>query len=130
MDNLCDKHGLAKLGLCTWCGRAVCEECQTEAYGKNYCFTCLAKLPLDKLGTINESFAERGTKNIDPTMSHEEVEEKKKYVEMKMSSDKDMFHGIKNIDDNTEDPKDIRKKFRSEERRVGKECRSRWSPYH
>ena len=23
-----------------------------------------------------------------------------------------------------------RKKFRSEERRVGKECRSRWSPYH
>jgi len=22
------------------------------------------------------------------------------------------------------------KKFRSEERRVGKECRSRWSPYH
>ena len=21
-------------------------------------------------------------------------------------------------------------KFRSEERRVGKECRSRWSPYH
>ena len=23
-----------------------------------------------------------------------------------------------------------RKLFRSEERRVGKECRSRWSPYH
>ena len=23
-----------------------------------------------------------------------------------------------------------RKVFRSEERRVGKECRSRWSPYH
>ena len=23
-----------------------------------------------------------------------------------------------------------RKKIRSEERRVGKECRSRWSPYH
>ena len=22
------------------------------------------------------------------------------------------------------------KEFRSEERRVGKECRSRWSPYH
>ena len=22
------------------------------------------------------------------------------------------------------------KKYRSEERRVGKECRSRWSPYH
>ena len=24
----------------------------------------------------------------------------------------------------------IRRKSRSEERRVGKECRSRWSPYH
>ncbi len=24
----------------------------------------------------------------------------------------------------------IAKDFRSEERRVGKECRSRWSPYH
>ena len=26
--------------------------------------------------------------------------------------------------------KDIKKICRSEERRVGKECRSRWSPYH
>ena len=24
----------------------------------------------------------------------------------------------------------LKNKFRSEERRVGKECRSRWSPYH
>ena len=24
----------------------------------------------------------------------------------------------------------VRRTFRSEERRVGKECRSRWSPYH
>ena len=28
------------------------------------------------------------------------------------------------------DIEEIRDKFRSEERRVGKECRSRWSPYH
>ena len=27
-------------------------------------------------------------------------------------------------------PQDIRQMLRSEERRVGKECRSRWSPYH
>src|SRR5260221_8712942 len=27
-------------------------------------------------------------------------------------------------------PREIRKVRRSEERRVGKECRSRWSPYH
>ena len=25
---------------------------------------------------------------------------------------------------------ELAKKWRSEERRVGKECRSRWSPYH
>ena len=25
---------------------------------------------------------------------------------------------------------DLKKAIRSEERRVGKECRSRWSPYH
>ena len=24
----------------------------------------------------------------------------------------------------------VKREFRSEERRVGKECRSRWSPYH
>ena len=28
------------------------------------------------------------------------------------------------------DPYDKNTLFRSEERRVGKECRSRWSPYH
>ena len=27
-------------------------------------------------------------------------------------------------------PKVIKTDYRSEERRVGKECRSRWSPYH
>src|SRR2546427_12574551 len=27
-------------------------------------------------------------------------------------------------------PRDLLDRFRSEERRVGKECRSRWSPYH
>ena len=27
-------------------------------------------------------------------------------------------------------PTDLQQPMRSEERRVGKECRSRWSPYH
>ena len=30
----------------------------------------------------------------------------------------------------TRSSKKFLKKYRSEERRVGKECRSRWSPYH
>ena len=32
--------------------------------------------------------------------------------------------------DKTFDLKTDKKRSRSEERRVGKECRSRWSPYH
>ena len=32
--------------------------------------------------------------------------------------------------DTPEETYDVLKKYRSEERRVGKECRSRWSPYH
>ena len=31
---------------------------------------------------------------------------------------------------NVDKEKEVRTKPRSEERRVGKECRSRWSPYH
>ena len=34
---------------------------------------------------------------------------------------------LENRNENTEN---IDQKARSEERRVGKECRSRWSPYH
>ena len=37
-------------------------------------------------------------------------------------------HNLKNID--VEIPRDKLVVVRSEERRVGKECRSRWSPYH
>ena len=37
------------------------------------------------------------------------------------SYDNDIIFRIIAIDDNN---------YRSEERRVGKECRSRWSPYH
>src|SRR2546422_9712447 len=35
--------------------------------------------------------------------------------------------GVFDLDTMSDLPKDVR---RSEERRVGKECRSRWSPYH
>ena len=40
-----------------------------------------------------------------------------------------------NINNNTKETINLintklEKNFRSEERRVGKECRSRWSPYH
>ena len=38
-------------------------------------------------------------------------------------------HGLRTQDPEQDDPNHSRK-ARSEERRVGKECRSRWSPYH
>ena len=53
------------------------------------------------------------------------------------------FHGIDFNTSRTDTPfytepedslgkqmEEIRREIRSEERRVGKECRSRWSPYH
>ena len=46
------------------------------------------------------------------------------------------YHGVKQIEQtieeesSEEDNPDISNITRSEERRVGKECRSRWSPYH
>ena len=36
---------------------------------------------------------------------------------------------MKRLDKRMKD-EELQKKLRSEERRVGKECRSRWSPYH
>ena len=38
--------------------------------------------------------------------------------------------GLKRRDFSRDDIHNLRKAYRSEERRVGKECRSRWSPYH
>ena len=37
---------------------------------------------------------------------------------------------LQGLTDNGSNPQKIRDNIRSEERRVGKECRSRWSPYH
>jgi len=45
-------------------------------------------------------------------------DEKKREIKEHMSSCKDCKKEYENL------------KSRSEERRVGKECRSRWSPYH
>ena len=42
-------------------------------------------------------------------------------------------HGVSCICLTTKLPRKLKKEYnlkRSEERRVGKECRSRWSPYH
>src|SRR5256884_1739916 len=38
--------------------------------------------------------------------------------------------GVRMTQEPTRNPEIIRAVLRSEERRVGKECRSRWSPYH
>ena len=39
-------------------------------------------------------------------------------------------HGSRNLQQISDYLVDFAKAHRSEERRVGKECRSRWSPYH
>ena len=42
----------------------------------------------------------------------------------------DMLTRIRNANTAKHDTVDVPSSKRSEERRVGKECRSRWSPYH
>jgi hypothetical protein len=103
MEWVCEEHGLPKIGLCEWCSKPICEECMDESHGKKYCFKCLAKLPLDKLGTINRSISARSKENIDPSLSPDAVEEKKKQVEMKIYSDRELFRGVKNIDKSSEE---------------------------
>ena len=68
------------------------------------------------------------------------VEEEAMQIFMAKKKAEDMRNELKQIISFTRGPSaweellategDIRKKRRSEERRVGKECRSRWSPYH
>src|SRR3989441_12327509 len=41
-----------------------------------------------------------------------------------------MLATVRGVEFDPETSYDERKEIRSEERRVGKECRSRWSPYH
>ena len=53
------------------------------------------------------------------------------YYNVKYRDVKEYNHGIHAIDDgHFEIENVVNYEGRSEERRVGKECRSRWSPYH
>ena len=51
------------------------------------------------------------------------LQKKNKILDVIIQKNKEQREGL---EDPNLDPDD----FRSEERRVGKECRSRWSPYH
>ena len=42
--------------------------------------------------------------------------------------EQDLYHAM--LEKNKDKPRFVLHDGRSEERRVGKECRSRWSPYH
>jgi hypothetical protein len=108
-DWMCDKHQQERSGMCEWCSRPLCAGCIEEAYGKKYCFRCVTNLPVDKLGTTNESLSRRGRQNVDPSLSHADVEERRKFVEMKISSDRDLYKGVKSQAQEQE-VKDLRKK--------------------
>jgi hypothetical protein len=46
---------------------------------------------MDQLGTTNESIRSRVRQNIDPTLSHADVEDRKRIVDAKVASDRDAF---------------------------------------
>ena len=54
----------------------------------------------------------------------------KLFSHLRVSSEYSISQGLLTIDQIVENAEKIIQKHRSEERRVGKECRSRWSPYH
>ncbi|MFH1916923.1 MAG: hypothetical protein ABIJ21_06705 [Nanoarchaeota archaeon] len=107
MDWLCQEHNLDKAGLCEWCSRPICEECIDEAAGKKYCMSCTGRLPFHELGHINRSIASRGRENVDPTLTEEELEEGKEYVQKTVSGRKAEAKGIRNV---SGDSADLRKK--------------------
>ena len=60
-----------------------------------------------------------------------EITEQKDYSEKTQEKiDKEIFDFIKEAHQKATEILEKNKEKRSEERRVGKECRSRWSPYH
>ena len=59
-----------------------------------------------------------------------ELPDKKINVEIKSLNSKAMDLSTRIAPAYREKEIEIRNEIRSEERRVGKECRSRWSPYH
>lgn len=52
----CYKHSeKAAIGTCVGCGKFICEECNTEIKGKNYCKSCVGEL-LDEKNKKIEKF--------------------------------------------------------------------------
>ncbi|MFH1072204.1 MAG: hypothetical protein V1743_02130 [Nanoarchaeota archaeon] len=96
MKDVCQEHGFEKISTCDWCAQPICEGCIEQAEGKRYCFRCLPKLPLNSLGSINESLGARGKLNVDPLLDDDMAQEKRRIIESKVRSDRELFKGIKN----------------------------------
>ena len=82
-----------------------------------FCLFFLSWYWVDNVKTENETKARMKIEYIYDKSSHQEFKIQGNYV---------VF--VEDISVKNKTDKDIN--FRSEERRVGKECRSRWSPYH
>ena len=61
------------------------------------------------------------------TTGQEDAAPRDDFVHLHVHTDYSMLDGAGKIKDYVAEAK---RRSRSEERRVGKECRSRWSPYH
>ena len=94
------------------------------------------RIELKKLEDIKRSSYEETLENLLSriklkTSQKKKIEEKIDYIEIELKRLPDEIKKIKkDIETNEKIKREIKKYPRSEERRVGKECRSRWSPYH
>lgn len=53
------------VGTCVGCGKFICQECNTELHGKNYCKSCVEELLHDNKKKI-EKLEERSSSNSQP----------------------------------------------------------------
>ena len=103
---------------CRNCGKELNSDIQ-------YCPNCGASVSEEQSGKNENSYQES---NADGSLWESLVEFFKALIEYMKEAG---LHIIDAIDKIIQMPPNIPKdSIRSEERRVGKECRSRWSPYH
>ena len=116
---------------CAICGKSVCKECGLEIAGKTYCKDCLEKIVGIGLSeTANESNIPKKTEPARLDKNTYKAQEDYGIYSLAFPLSSACLSAIICFCFSRFLMFPCVAVLRSEERRVGKECRSRWSPYH